>query len=95
MNVLDWLVIESIAAWTGPMKSTLAVGVRVRMSALGASRCARLANKTGTIVGGSVYANSVSVLFDGNRTRTTIHREYVEVLLTGLDTTRNRAATPR
>jgi hypothetical protein len=79
------------------MKSNLAVGVgvRVRMSALGASRCARLANMTGTIVGGSVYANSVSVLFDGNRTRTTIHREYVEVLLPGLDTTGDSTATPR
>ncbi len=77
------------------MKSNLAVGVRVRMSTLGASRCARLASKTGTIVGGSVYANSVSVLFDGNRTRTTIHREYVEVLLPGLDTPRDSTATPR
>ena len=76
------------------MKSNLAVGDRVRMSALGASRCARLANKTGTIVGGSVYAHSVSVLFDGNRTRTTIHREYVEVLLPGLDITRGNTITP-
>jgi hypothetical protein len=75
------------------MKSNLAVGVRVRMSALGASRCARLANRTGTIVGGSVYTNSVSVLFDGNRTRTTLHREYVEVLLPGLDTTQDSTAT--
>jgi hypothetical protein len=74
------------------MKSDLSIGVRVRISALGASRCARLANKTGTIVGGSVYVNSVSVLFDGNRSRTTIHREYVEVLLPGLDTTRDSLA---
>jgi hypothetical protein len=74
------------------MKSDLSIGVRVRISALGASRCARLANKTGTIVGGSVYVNSVSVLFDGNRSRTTIHREYVEVMLPGLDTTRDSLA---
>ena len=77
------------------MKSDLSVGVRVRISALGASRCVRLANKTGTVVGGSVYANSVSVLFDGNRSRTTIHREYVEVMLPGLDTTRNGMAKQR
>ena len=71
------------------MKSNLPVGVRVRMSALGASRCARLANKTGTIVGGSVYVNSVSVLFDGNKSPTTIHREYVEVVPPALDTARD------
>jgi len=69
------------------MKFNPSIGVRVRMSVLGASRCARLAKKTGTIVGGSVYVNSVSVLFDGNRSPTTIHREYV-VMLPGLDTTR-------
>lgn len=69
------------------MKSDLSIGVRVRMSALGASRCARLAGKTGTIVGGSVYVNSVSVLFDGNRGPSTIHSEYVEVLQPTLDTT--------
>ena len=77
------------------MKSYLSVGVRVRISALGASRCVRLANKTGTVVGGSVYANSVSVLFDGNRSRTTIHRDYVELMLPGLDTTRDGMAKQR
>jgi hypothetical protein len=59
------------------------------MSALGASRYARLAGKTGTIVGGSVYVNSVSVLFDGNRSPSTIHREYVEVIPPDPDTTRD------
>ena len=57
------------------------------MSVLGGSRCARLAKKTGTIVGGSVYVISVSVLFDGNRSPTKIDSEYV-VMLPGLDTTR-------
>lgn len=73
----------------------LSVGVRVRLSALGASRCARLANKTGIIVGGSVYTNSVSVLFDGNRSRTTIHREYVEVMPPGPDAMRDSATPSR
>jgi hypothetical protein len=36
-------------------------GDRFRMTALGALRCARLANKTGTIVGRSHYANSISI----------------------------------
>lgn len=43
------------------MKSNPSIGVRVRMSVLGASRCARLAKKSGTIVGGRVYVKSVSV----------------------------------
>jgi hypothetical protein len=86
--------IDSVAAWTSPMKSDLSVGVRVRMSALGALRCARLANKTGTIVGGSVYVNSVSVLFDGNRSPSTIHREYVEVIRPALETTPDGPTTP-
>ena len=76
------------------MNPDLSVGVRIRMSALGALRCARLAKKTGTIVGGSVHVNSVRVLFDGNRSPTTIHCEYVEVMLPGLDTTRDGPATP-
>jgi hypothetical protein len=77
------------------MKSNLSIGVRVRMSALGASRCTRLASKTGTIVGGSVYVNSVGVLFDGNRSSTTIHREYVEVMLPTVDTARDSLAKRR
>ena len=40
--------------------------------------------RQGTIVGGSVYVNSISVLFDGNKSPATIHREYVEVLLPSL-----------
>lgn len=76
------------------MKSDLSIGVRVRMSRLGASRCARLAEKTGTIVGGSVYANSVSVLFDGNKSPSTICGDYLEVILPALDTTRKSPATP-
>jgi hypothetical protein len=63
------------------MKQGLLIGDRVRISALGASRCPRLANKTGTIVGGSIYACSVSVLIDGNKTSSTFHRDYLEAVL--------------
>jgi hypothetical protein len=55
------------------------IGERIRISALGASRCPRLAGKTGKVVGRSIYINSVSVLFDGNRSPSTIHRDYVEL----------------
>ena len=54
------------------------VGVRVKLSALGKERCPRLSNKTGTLVGRGIYANSMVVVFDGNRTSSTIHVTYLE-----------------
>ena len=62
------------------MKQQLSIGDRVRISVLGATRCPRLASKSGTIVGGSVYASSVSVRFDGNKSASTFHRDYVEAI---------------
>jgi hypothetical protein len=62
------------------MNMDLAVGTRVRLSALGALRCARLAGRLGTVIGGSIYARSVSVLFDGNKSRSTIHQDYLEAI---------------
>ena len=62
------------------MKQELSIGDRVRISVLGASRCPRLASKSGTIVGGSVYTSSVSVRFDGNKSASTFHRDYVEAI---------------
>jgi len=64
------------------MKPNFSVGDRVRISALGASRCPRLANKAGTVIGRSVYANSISIRLDGNRFSTTLHRDYVEATVT-------------
>ena len=54
------------------------VGVRVKLSALGKERCPRLSNKTGTLVGPGIYANSVVIVVDGNRTSSTIHATYLE-----------------
>jgi hypothetical protein len=62
------------------MKLDLAIGNRVRMSPLGAERCPSLADKLGTVVGGSVYNNSVGIRFDGNKSTTTLHRNYLEVI---------------
>ena len=42
------------------MKPDFTIGDRVQMTALGASRCIRLADRMGTIVGRSIYANSGS-----------------------------------
>jgi hypothetical protein len=64
------------------MKPNFSIGDRVRISALGALRCPRLANKAGTIIGGSVYTNSISIRFDGNRSSSTLHRDYIEAIVT-------------
>jgi hypothetical protein len=64
------------------MKPNFSIGDRVRISALGASRCPRLANKAGTIIGGSIYTNSISIRFDGNRSSSTLHRDYIEAIVT-------------
>jgi hypothetical protein len=54
------------------------VGTRIKMSELGAVRCPRLAEKVGTVVGGSSrYNSSITVLFDGNKTPTSLHRDYI------------------
>jgi hypothetical protein len=62
------------------MTLEIVTGNRVRMSALGAKRCPILAGKLGTVVGGSVYNNSVSVRFDGNKSSITLHQSYLEVM---------------
>ena len=51
------------------MKRDFSLGDRVRLSALGAVRCPRLAGKVGTVIGRSVYVNSVAVVLDGTRSR--------------------------
>jgi hypothetical protein len=51
------------------------------MSALGAARSPRLAKKEGTIVGGSRLNSSIRVLFDGSKSPTSLHRDYVEQLI--------------
>jgi hypothetical protein len=48
------------------------------MTALGAARCPRLAQKEGTIVGASRLNSSVRVLFDGYKSPVSLHRDYIE-----------------
>jgi hypothetical protein len=62
------------------MKPDITIGSRVRMSSLGAKRCPSLADKLGTVVGGSVYNNSFSIRFDGNKSSTTLHQNYLELI---------------
>jgi hypothetical protein len=64
------------------MTSDFSIGDHVQLSALGASRCPRLADKTGTIVGqSSIYVNCARVLLDGNKSSTAVHRDYLEAIL--------------
>ena len=56
----------------------LQVGERVKMSALGSERSPLLASKVGTITGVRRDSRTVFVRFDGNRTTTTLHRDYIE-----------------
>ena len=64
------------------MTSDFSIGDRVQLSALGASRCPRLADKTGTIVGqSSIYVNCARVLLDGNKAPISVHCDYLEAIL--------------
>jgi hypothetical protein len=56
-----------------------AAGDRFRMSKLGSERCPRLIGKVGNIVKVRDYSASIVVRFDGNRTTTILHKDYVEL----------------
>jgi hypothetical protein len=53
-------------------------GIRVKLSPLGAARCPRLADKEGVIVGAGQYQSTVRIIFDGLKSPTSLHRDYVE-----------------
>lgn len=58
----------------------IAVGLQFKMSALGAARSPRRAEKQGIIVGRSRLNSSVRVLFDGYKSPISLHRDYIEQL---------------
>jgi hypothetical protein len=58
----------------------IAKGARFKMSALGAARNPRLAEKEGTVVGSSRLNRSVRVLFDGRKTPMSLHRDYIKLI---------------
>ena len=76
------------------MKSDFSLGDRVRLSALGATRCPRLAGKTGIVVWRSMYVSSVAVLLDGNKSPITIHGAYLEAFAGPVDEPFLRALEP-
>jgi hypothetical protein len=62
-------------------RAPIAIGARFRMSALGAARSPRLAKKEGTIVGCSRLNSSIRILFDGSKSPISLHRDYVEQII--------------
>jgi hypothetical protein len=67
------------AALGGPSPAQLAfkIGRRVRLSKLGRRRCPRLADRPGTVVGYSRFNSAVKVIFDGNKSATSLHASYL------------------
>jgi hypothetical protein len=61
------------------------VGARLRMSARGAARCPRLADRQGIIVGGGRYHSTVRVIFDGSKSPMSLHQDYIELVSTDAD----------
>ena len=55
----------------------IAVGSRFKINKLGAVRCPNLAGKIGTVVGLSHHNTGITVLFDGGKRPTCLHRDYI------------------
>ena len=55
----------------------ITVGVRFKMSELGAVRCPSLAGKSGMVVDMSRRNTGITVLFDGDIRPTCLHRDYI------------------
>ena len=59
-------------------EQSIAIGSRFKMSALGAARSPRLADKGGIIIGYGRVNSSIRVLFDGSKCPISLHRNYIE-----------------
>jgi hypothetical protein len=62
-------------------KREIGLGARFKMSALGAARCPRLADREGVIVGRGFYNSTARVIFDGSKSPMSLHRDYIELLV--------------
>jgi hypothetical protein len=69
-----WAIALKMAA----EKPEITIGARFKLSELGASRSPRLAVKIGTIIGVGRHNSSITVMFDGNKSPTSLHRDYIE-----------------
>jgi hypothetical protein len=55
----------------------IVVGTRFKVSELGADRCPKLAGQTGVVVDVSLRTTGVTVLFDGAKRSTCLHRDFI------------------
>jgi hypothetical protein len=85
MNEEQSNIVSSIRSDDRSVKPPIAKGARFRMSVLGAARNPRLAEKEGTIVGGSRLNSSVRVLFDGRKSPMSLHRDYIKLIASGTE----------
>jgi hypothetical protein len=53
------------------------IGTRFKMSDLGTVRCRELADRTGIVVAVSRRTTGITVLFDGDRKPTVLHKDYI------------------
>ena len=58
----------------------IAIGTRFKINELGAVRCRDLAGKVGTVVALGKHTTGITVLFDGARRPTCLHRDYISAL---------------
>ncbi len=60
-----------------------AVGARFRMSEAGAARCPELAGRSGIVIDVSLRTTGITVLFDGTRRPTCLHRDFISPISDG------------
>ena len=53
------------------------VGARFKMSKLGVARCPELADRAGIVIEVSLRTTGITVLFDGAKRPTCLHRDFV------------------
>jgi len=83
-----WLLALPLRANMNPSRSKsneddaieFSIGDRVDLSELGRSRHPRDKEKKGTIVGQTLYPNSVRIIWDGSRWPVAVHRDYLQLL---------------
>jgi hypothetical protein len=63
-----------------PSESAFQIGNRVRLSKLGIGRSPKIKGRVGVVVAlPRLGRDAIGVLFDGNKTVTTLHRSYLEL----------------
>jgi hypothetical protein len=53
-------------------------GTRVRLSALGKKRCAKMTRQNGVVVAKAMYKDAFRILMDGSQEPITLHQSYIE-----------------